>query len=117
MVPEAFPRGPACNDLRCPLPASARDGDVEYRELWAGLRRGMPDMYSPPPGKGAARASEIRRPPDFIVSPERKKMPGIIGGTVSSKVCTVRVAIRSVLALGPLMPGLTMLGFNTAPSR
>ena len=48
---------------------------------------------------------------------DKKKMPGMAGGTVRSKACTVKVATASASAFGPAKPFLTMFGFNTAPSK
>ena len=51
------------------------------------------------------------------ISPDKKKIPGMAGGTVRFKAVMVRVAISSAEAAGPLRPFLTMLGLRTAPSR
>jgi len=53
----------------------------------------------------------------FAVSPERKKIPGMAGGTVRLSAWMVKVAISSAGAFGPLIPFFTMLGLSTAPSR
>ena len=53
----------------------------------------------------------------FAESPDKKKIPGMAGGTVRSKVWHVRLAMVSALAFGPLRPFFTMLGFKTAPSK
>jgi len=52
-----------------------------------------------------------------VVSPERKKMPGLALGTLRFSAVTVAAATVSGDALGPVRPFLTMLGLSTAPSR
>merc|ERR1711918_175315 len=52
-----------------------------------------------------------------LVSPDRKKMPGMAAGTVRSNVVTMSAATVSGGSVGALRPFLTMLGLSTAPSR
>merc|ERR1712151_598831 len=51
------------------------------------------------------------------VSPLRKKIPGHAEGPVRLRALTVKVAISSEEARGPVRPFLTMFGLSTIPSK